>query len=110
MKRKYTPYISPPYISSRGTIKTSLLSVILIYLLNIFLNSALHFLGPSLYNLPPGCTSRVQVVNVTVNKPFKDEVCRLFEDHLDKHLELYVEGKLSDSQQRILITKWVSQV
>ena len=30
----------------RDTIKTSLLSVILIYLLNLFLNSALLFLGP----------------------------------------------------------------
>ena len=45
----------------------------------------------SLWNLPSGCTSLVQVVDVTVNKPFKDEALRLFEDHLDKHLELYVE-------------------
>ena len=36
-------------------------------------------------------------------------VRRLFEDHLDQHLELYVEGKLSASQRRILMTKWVSQ-
>ena len=60
-------------------------------------------------HVPPGCTSRVQVVYVTVNKPFKDEVHRLFEDHLDKHLDLYVEGKLSASQQRILMTKWGGQ-
>ena len=53
----------------------------------------------SLCNDPPGSTSRVQVVDVTVNKPFKD----------DKHLELYVEGKLSASQRRILITKWVGE-
>ena len=62
-----------------------------------------------LCNVPPGCTSRVQVVDVTVNKPFKDEVRHLFEDHLDKHLELYVEGKLSASQRRILMTKWIGQ-
>ena len=36
-------------------------------------------------------------------------VRRLFEDHLDEHLELHVEGKLSASQRRILMTKWVSQ-
>ena len=44
----------------------------------------------SLCNVPPGCTSRVQVVDVTVNKPFKDEVRRLFVDHLDKHLKNYM--------------------
>ena len=55
--------------------------------------------------VPSGCTLRVQVVDVTFNKPFKDKVRRLFEDHLDKHLELYVEGKLSASQWRILKTK-----
>ena len=63
----------------------------------------------SLCNVPPGCTSRVQGVDVTVNKPFKDEVHRLFEGHLDKHSELYVEDKLSVSQRRILMAKWVGQ-
>ena len=62
-----------------------------------------------LCNVPPGCLSRVQVVDVTFNKPFKDEVSRLFEDHHDKHLELYVEGKLPASQRRIFMTKWVGQ-
>ena len=33
----------------------------------------------------------------------------LFEDHLEEHLELYVEGKLSASQQGILMTNWVGQ-
>ena len=41
----------------------------------------------SLVNVPPGCTYRVQVVNVLINKPFKDEVRFLFEDHLDKNLD-----------------------
>ena len=63
----------------------------------------------SLCNIPPGCTSLVQAADVTINKPFRDEVRRLFEDHLDKHLELYVEGKLSASERRILMTKWVGQ-
>ena len=61
-------------------------------------------------NVQPGCTSRVQVVDVTVNKPFKDEVRLLSEDHLDKHSELHVEGNLSASQRRNLITKWVGQI
>ena len=29
--------------------------------------------------------------------------------YVSKHLELYVEGKLSASQHRILMTKWVGQ-
>ena len=62
-----------------------------------------------LCNVPQGCTSRVQIVDVTVDERFKDEVCRLFEDHLDKYLELHVEDKLSASQRRILMTNWVGQ-
>lgn len=64
----------------------------------------------SLCNVIPGCTSREQLVDVTVNKLFKDEVRRLIEDHLDKHLQLYVEDKLSVSQQKNLMIKWVGQV
>ena len=59
----------------------------------------------SLCNLSSG----VQVVDVTVNKPFKDEIRRLFDDHLDKHLELYVKGNMSASHRRISMTKWVGQ-
>ena len=40
-----------------------------------------------LVNVPPRCTSHVQVVDVLINKPFKDEVLSLSEDHLDKNLE-----------------------
>ena len=47
-----------------------------------FLTKKMTFLS----NGPPGYTSRVQVIDVMVNKPLKDEVRRLFEDHLDKHL------------------------
>ena len=59
----------------------------------------------SLVNVSPGCTSRVQVVDVLRNKPFKDEVRSLFEDHLDKNLGQYVDGKINASQRRVLITK-----
>ena len=41
----------------------------------------------SLVNVPRGCASRVQVVDVLIDKPFKDEVHSLFEDHLDKNLQ-----------------------
>ena len=61
----------------------------------------------SLCNVPRGCTTRVHIVDVTINKPFKDEVRYLFEDKLDKHLD--VEGQLPASQRRILMTNWVGQ-
>ena len=32
-------------------------------------------------NVPPRCISRVQVVDVLINKPFKAEVRSLFQDH-----------------------------
>ena len=53
----------------------------------------------SLANLPPGCKSRVQVVNVMINKPFKDEVRSLFEDHFDKILDQYVDGEINASKR-----------
>ena len=45
----------------------------------------------SLVKVPPECTSRVQVVDVLIDKPFKDEVRSLFEDHVDKNLDQYVD-------------------
>ena len=49
----------------------------------------------------------VQVVDVLIKKPFKDEVGSLFEDYLDKNLDQYVDGKINASQRRVLMTKWV---
>ena len=49
----------------------------------------------SLVNVPPEFTSRVQVVDVLINKPFKDEVRSLFEDNLDKYLNQYVDDKIN---------------
>ena len=63
----------------------------------------------SLDNVPPGCTSRVQVVDVLIKKPFKDEVRSLFEDHLDKNLYQFVDGKINASQRKVLMTKWVGE-
>ena len=63
----------------------------------------------SLVNVRPGCTSHVQVVNVLINKLFKDEARSLFEDHLDKNLDQYVDGKINGSQRRVLMIKWVGE-
>ena len=63
----------------------------------------------SLVNIIPGSISRVEVVDVLINKHFKDEVCSLFEDHLDKNLDQYVDGNINASQQRVVMTKWVGE-
>ena len=63
-----------------------------------------------LVNVPLGCTSRVQVVYVLINNPFKDEVRSLFEDHLDKNFDQNVDAKINASQRRVLMTKWVGEV
>ena len=57
----------------------------------------------SLVNVPPGCTSRVQVVDVLKIRR------SLFEDNLDKNHDQYVDGKINASQRRILMIKWVGE-
>ena len=58
-------------------------------------------------NVPPGCTSRVQLLDVCINKPFKNAVKVQFEKHLEENLNVYTEGKLTTSERRVLLTKWV---
>ena len=61
----------------------------------------------NLINVPPGCASRVKPLDVVFNKPFKDIIRQLFEQHIDENLVNYNEGKITASQRRVLITKWV---
>ena len=60
-----------------------------------------------LINVPPGHTSQVQPLDVVFNKPFKDIIRRLFEQHIDENLVNCTEGKITASHERVLITNWV---
>ena len=57
-----------------------------------------------LINVPPGRTSGVQPLDVSVHKPFKNAVRTQFEKHLNNNLTLYTEGKIPASEQRVLLT------
>ena len=61
-----------------------------------------------LINIPPGCTSRVQVVDVSINKPFKDRVRYQFEEHLNKNVTRYMKGDIKVAERRIPLTQWVA--
>ena len=52
-----------------------------------------------------GTTNRVQPLDLLINKPFKGYGRELFKKHIDKNLEVYVEGTLSSAKRRILTTK-----
>ena len=55
-----------------------------------------------LINVPPGCTSRVQPLNVSINKPFKHAIREQFEKHLSENLHFYTKNKLRVSERRVL--------
>jgi hypothetical protein len=58
--------------------------------------------------IPGGCTSFVQVLDVSLNKPLKQLVAQAAEDHADKYASWYQEGKFTISERRVLLTQWVA--
>jgi transposase-like protein len=59
--------------------------------------------------VPPGTTGLVQPLDVAINAEFKAIVDRLQNEHMHANLNLYIENKMTASQRRVLITKWVGQ-
>ena len=59
--------------------------------------------------VPPGTTSLVQPLDVSVNAEFKSITEHLQSQHMHNNISLYVEGKLSASCRCVLISKWVGQ-
>ena len=59
--------------------------------------------------VPGGCTSLVQPVDVSFNKPFKSAVEQLANQHMQENLDTYFKGDISASARRILFTQWVGQ-
>ena len=60
-----------------------------------------------LVNAPGGCTFLVQPVDVSFNEPFKGYIRAISERHLNENLEKHTDGKISASERRVLMTKWV---
>ena len=60
-----------------------------------------------LVNIPGGCTSLLQPVDVLFKGPFKAHVRAMSEKHLNKNIHKYTDGKIFTSEHRILMTKWV---
>ena len=57
--------------------------------------------------VPPRCTRLVQPLSVALNKPFKDLVDIEYNTHFEANPDSWVPGKLSASERRILMTKWI---
>ena len=59
--------------------------------------------------VPPGCTSLVQPLDVVFNAPFKQAVNKLATAHMEAHINDYLQGTFTSSEQRILLTRWIVQ-
>lgn len=59
--------------------------------------------------VPPGCTSVCQPLDTAVNKPFKEILTRLSEEHIEKMEALNPNLKWTTSMKRIQLTKNVAE-
>jgi DDE superfamily endonuclease len=59
--------------------------------------------------IPGGCTSFVQVLDVSLNKTLKALVAQAAKDHANKYASQYEEGGFTVGDRRVLLTKWVGK-
>jgi hypothetical protein len=57
--------------------------------------------------IPSGCTSFVQVLDVSLNKPLKALVAQAASNHADKYYKRYMQelGGFSIADRRVLLTQ-----
>ena len=48
----------------------------------------------------------VRVLDIILNGPFKEDVQKQSEEHMEQNLQLYTDNKLTVLDWRILITEW----
>lgn len=65
----------------------------------------LHKCKATLINVPRGITSRVKPLDANINKLFKNYVRKLFQQHLDANLRLYIDRKLRAGKRTYLESK-----
>ena len=56
--------------------------------------------------IPGGCTGYVQVLDVAINKPLKQRIQELSDEHYDNHIEEWNTGKYTVGQRRVMLTHW----
>ena len=57
--------------------------------------------------VPPCAASKIQPLDVAFNVQFKKSVDRLATEHLSANPELFMSGKVTAGDRRVLFTKWV---
>ena len=73
------------------------------------LKQRLHKCKITLINVPGGTTSRVQPLDVSINRSLKNYGRALSKQRFDGNMMLCVEGKLAVGERRVLTTKMGSQ-
>lgn len=68
--------------------------------------NAIEHLGVDCMYIPGGCTALCQPVDVGINKPFKNRMQHLWEDHLLENRAADVRGKIP-SPSRETLAEWV---